>query len=292
MPDPVQQIFNIKRFLAAALVLLGLAQTAGAVEEIRAYHCITAFENGSINWSTGKIIAVGKAIPGDPKLVSHDAVPGAARADANRAIIDIMKNIRLSHDRKVREYAANNDVVMAGIEKTARDAVILKQYYTSALAVEMTIETSIYGGFLQLVLPDEIKQIPIIKPGAGASPADTADIREQPYSGLIVDARGLDIDPVLNPMIISEQGEKVYSAQFISREFAVQKGVCKYICSMKQALADTRIGRRPLVVKALRKEGEDTSNIVINMAQYRRLEKIHERHTFLKQCRVIIVKDQ
>lgn len=256
----------------------------------KGYHCITRFDNGAINWSTGHISAVGKASPEDNRETSHESVPGSARADANRQILEILKQIKINTTLSVDMYASKNDVILAGMEKTARDAVISKQYYTSALAVEIMIETSMFGGFLQLVLPEEIRQIPKISP----------DIRKEnlnegggiPYTGLIIDVKDLGIEPVISPVIISEQGDDVYSPVFISREFAVQNGVCKYICSMDQALQDKRVGNHPLVIRGLRKGEEPDTAIVISMSDYRLLEKATERHTFLKECRVIMVMDE
>jgi len=81
--------------------------------------CIFSLENGSINWSTGTVTAAGRAGPRINKDNIHEADPGSARADANRQLIDIMKQIRIHHDMKVGAYAAQNDVILAGIEKTA-----------------------------------------------------------------------------------------------------------------------------------------------------------------------------
>ncbi len=281
---------NLILFLLSGLsVFFGAILAQAGQQQIKSYHCVTSFDQGAVNWSTGKICATGKAVPNDKNLLSHEWVQGAARADANRNIIKIIKGIKLGNFQKVEQYAAQNDVILAGIEKTARDAIILKQYYTSALAVEMTIETSIYGGFLQLVLPEDIRQIPKIN--IEKLQADPDPEGRPLYSGLIIDATGLKIEPVLNPGIVSEQGHDVYSSAFISREFAVKNGVVKYLCSMKQAKKDRRVGNNPLVLKGLRKEGKENTSIVINMADYRALEKQPERHLFLRECRVIIVKD-
>lgn len=258
-------------------------------DQPKAYECITQFENGSINWTTGKIFALGKAAPEENKEISHESVFGSARADANRYIIENLKQIKIDNMSSVGEYASKNDVILAGMEKTARDAIVSKLYYTSALSVELTIETSMFGSFLQLILPEEIRQIPKINPDISQ---DKIKMTEKNfYTGLIVDARGIGIEPVLNPVIVSEQGHDIYSSKFISREFAVQKGVCKYLCSMDQAVKDKRIGNHPLVFKGLRKEEKSTTVIVISMPDYRLLEKTTERHIFLKECRVIIVKD-
>lgn len=251
--------------------------------------CTSSFENGSINWRTGDITAIGKAAPKDEKEAGLPSVPAAARADANRQIILLLKQIKINKVQTVDHYASGNDIILAGIEKTADDARILKQYYTSAMAVEIRIQTSMYGGFLQLVLPEEIRQIPKINPVSANKEAQTP--AKDRYTGLILDARGLGFEPVLNPVIVSEQGNDIYSSVYISREFAVQNGVCKYACTKEEALKEERIGSRPLFFKGLRKEGKENSSIVVSMSDYHELEKTTERHEFLKECRVVIIID-
>jgi hypothetical protein len=258
-------------------------------DQSKDYHCVTQFENGTINWSTGNISAIGKASPEDNTKISHESVLGAARADANRGIIEILKRIKINNTLSVDDYASKNDIILAGMEKTARDAIISKLYYTSALSVEIMVETSMFGGFLQLVLPEEIRQVTRISTEIRGE--NNKIIGENLYTGLIIDARELDVEPVLNPLIVSEQGHDIYSSVFISREFAVQKGVCKYLCSMDQALKDIRVGKHPLVFKGLRIEAKPDTAIVIRMSDYLLLEKATERHTFLRECRIIIVKD-
>ncbi len=252
-----------------------------------ASHCIIQFEKGSINWTTGNIMATGQASPEDNRQISIESVLGSARADANRHLINILKQIKINNILSVADYALNNDIILAGIEKTARDSIIEKQYYTSALSVQVIIKTSIFGGFLQLLLPEQIKQIPQIIPEKTQTNIKKPEYR--PYTGLIIDARKLGVEPVLNPVVISEQGHDIYSSKFISREFAVQNGVCRYFCDIEQALLDDKIGNHPLVLKGLRKEGNENNAIIISMSDYRVLEKVTERHDFLKKCRIIIV---
>jgi hypothetical protein len=253
--------------------------------------CITLFDNGEINWSTGKVTAIGKASPKGNKEGASESVPGSARADASRNIIDILKQIKITNTMTVEQYASQNDIILAGIEKTARDAVITKQYYTSALDVQIEIETNIGGGLLQLVLPEDIRQISRINAEKPVNPAKNG-MGNIPYTGLIIDARGLELEPTLYTTIVSEQGNEIYSSLFISREFAVQYGICTYVCSMDEAIQKKRIGSHPLVFKGLRKSSNDNASIVISMADTKQIERTAERHLFLKECRVIIVADQ
>ncbi|WP_245531991.1 hypothetical protein [Desulfobacter postgatei] len=255
-------------------------------------NCLQSLENGHIDWTTGLFTATGHASPEINAEGKAVAMPGSARACATRNLIAILKQIKISGDLTVGEYASTHDAILAGIEKVAQDARVCRQLYTSALDVEVWVEATSYGRFLQLVLPDHIREIPKIselKQGS-AEPVDkTPSAGAKPYTGLIVDARTLNFEPLLYPTIVSEQGREIYSSVFISREFAVQNGVCAYLCDMDQALASARIGSNPLVIKALRKTGDKIGAIVMSMADAKTLDRETERHIFLKECRVIVV---
>nr|WP_320190562.1 hypothetical protein [uncultured Desulfobacter sp.] len=282
---------KIHQMLMLGIVVLGM----GLFTENALPNCRQTLENGYIDWTTGLVTATGHAaaeINAEGRAVG---MPGSARACATRNLIAILKQMKISGGLTVGEYASTHDIILAGIETVAQDARVHRQQYTSALDVTVWVTASFYGGFLQLVLPDHIRQIPKInelKQGQ-AEPAQKSAtspvVGTQPYTGLIVDARRLNVVPVLYPTIINEQGREIYSSVFISREFAVQNGVCAYSWDMDQALASDRAGSNPLVVKALRKTGDKTGAIVMSMADAKILDRATERHTFLKKCKVIVV---
>ncbi len=276
--------------IVLSLLWIGTAATAMADET----RCLTQFDTGAVNWGTGKIQVTGKAAPEVGPDGVPVAMPGSARAHAIRNIIATLKQIHITADLTVGEYASTHDIILAGIEKTAQDATITRQLYTSAMDVEIKMEAPFFGGFLQLVLPEHIREIPIISdqtPESGAHPPTATSVDHLPYSGLIIDARGLNFSPILYPTIVEEQGKAVYSSMFVSREFAVQHGVATYLCEMSTALSFDRIGTHPLVFKALRRGTDKTGALVVSLTDAKTLEKTTERHKFLKECRVVIVTD-
>ncbi len=260
-------------------------------------HCVSTWDQGSFNWSSGKVRAYGKASPQkDNPLQSADAVLGGAKADASRKLIAVLKAIRLNGSQSVGDVVASNEKMMAGIEKTAMDAVLVEQHYTSDCAMQVTLETSIYGGFLQLVLPDDIREIPKIdsikiKKKKNAEDTKIGLTMSEPYTGLVLDARGIDFEPVLYPMVVSELGDTVYGPVFITREVAVQQGLCSYLCSMDLPQITDRAGINPMMIKGLRKGGENNSSIVISKSDAQKIEKATEFHTFMRECRIVIIVD-
>jgi hypothetical protein len=249
---------------------------------------ITKFENGSINWSTGIITAKGKAAPSkEDKNKSSSSIPGAAKTDAIVNLISILKDIKITN-KSVKEFVASNDDVMAQIENTISDIAAISQHYTSDGALEIEVAASMYGSFLQLILPSAIVQIPEIQ---SIETNDNVQKQRGKYTGLVLDARELKFQPVLYPVIKNEYGDEIYSSVFINREYAVQYGVCKYFCSMEKAVMHKRVGNNPLVLKALR-TGENKNSIILNKSDAEKIEKIIEHYSFFKECRVIVVLDQ
>lgn len=250
--------------------------------------CITMFQNGFINWSDGYISATGRAGPDENGgTISPESIPGAAKADAIRNLVTILKTIKISK-KTVKEKLGPNHEVMAGIEKTASDASVARQYYTSDTAMVIKLKAPIRGGFLQLVLPDEIREIPRVKQIDKETESGKIK-KEVEHTGLVIDARALDFEPVLNPAVFSEKGDQIYGSLFISREYAVQFGVAKYLCTIEAAMEDQRTGPNPITLKGLRKGHENENAIIIKNADAQKVEKAAERHTFLKKCAVIIV---
>lgn len=287
--------FIVNSLTAAYFVLLTMVPSAFAVEpngtqsrQGSGKECITMFENGCINWSEGRITATGRAGPDkNGGTISPESIPGAAKAEASRNLVTIFKTIKISK-KTVQEKMSSNHAVMAGIEKTASDASVARQYYTSDTAMTVKLKAPIHGGFLQLVLPDEIREIPRVKQIENETEGGKIK-KAVEHTGLVIDARALDFEPVLNPAVFSEKGDQIYGSLFISREYAVQFGVVKYLCTMEKALSDQRTGPNPIVLKGLRKGQENENVIIIKNADAQKVEKAAERHMFLKKCAVIIV---
>lgn len=251
-------------------------------------HCLTRMGQAQVNWSTGMVRAFGKAVPADRKKASTpDYILSVARSNAGKHLIYILTHLELTAGRRVKDVVAGDDHLLAGIEKIALDAPIVHQLYTSDKTMSVVLETSLYGGYLQSVLPEEISQIPVINvSGPVVDPSSPSR-----FTGMVIDARAIGFEPVLYPRVISELGSDIYSAVMVSREFAVQNGVCGYACLPDPELIRERAGDNPVRVKGLRKEGPGNAAIVISRSDGERIEKIRERHRFMRRCRVMILVD-
>jgi len=279
---------RVSALFTALLVTATCFFSAGHADTPDIGECKALFSHGSINWTTGKVQATGRALPPEQEMEqASEYILSAAKADASRHLIAILKQIHLTANMPVEKHIASKDRRMAGIEEIASNALIKKQHYISDRSMEVTLETSLLGGFLQLVLPEKIKQIPEIRT---INPEQKPE-SQKAYTGLVIDARELDFQPVLYPVVVSEQGEEIYSALFISREHAVQRGVCQYVCGSDLTGALKKAGENPILVKGLRKGRENNSTIVIAWPDSEKIEKATEHYRFMRECRVVILLD-
>jgi hypothetical protein len=245
-------------------------------------------ENGSINWSRGVVQAKGIGIP--PTKLSGDSNARTealtdAKLNASHVILKIIKELRINGTTVVGDYAIQEPAIMSKIENMVNNAKVVKKEYLTDGTVKIEMEVNLRGGFAQLILPKEIKPLDSIK-------LVTMNKSSTPvFTGLVVDAKGLGVKPVMVPKIIDENNQEVYGSAFVSREYAVQQGMSGYSRDLKESLKDKRVSDYPLVVKGLKTSGPGHSEIVISNADASKLRGISESLYFMKKCRVIIVID-
>jgi len=275
----------------AALILFwpttGMCQEEGELLE--------TVGSGAINWTSGIIRAVGIGAPPEKFYGKPEARPMALRAakmDAYRNILEVIQGVRIESSTTVKNFMVTDDSISAQVSGMVRGAQVAKQEYMSDGTVEITLEMNLKGGFAQLVLPQNIKQVEPIKSNATSSPEKSSQTSDsKTFTGLVVDARGLNAKPAMSPRVLDENGQEVFGAAFVSREYAVQQGMSGYSKNMNTAVKNQRVTENPLIVKAIKTEGPGKTDLVINNTEASNLRGASENLSFLKQCRVIIVVD-
>jgi hypothetical protein len=261
--------------------------------------------NGTIDWTEGVVQATGIGAPPEKFYGKPQAVPMALRAaqlDAYRRVLEVTKGVRVDSQTVVDDHAVKSDIIRSQVEGMIKGAQIVKKEYLSDGSVEVTLQLSLHGGFAQLMLPSEIQQVEKIRSipetGLMTSPQQTTpgtlDIPTsggKVYTGLIIDARGLDARPAMSPKIVDETGKEVYGSAYVSREFAVQQGMSGYARDLTAARQNPRVASDPLIVKGLRTQGPGKSDIIISNADAAKILSSSENLSFLQKCRVMIVLD-
>ncbi len=110
-----------------------------------------------------------------------------------------------------------------------------------------------------------------------------------PYTGLIVDSRGMKIMPMLFPSIYSEAGLEIYGRNFIDISFSVNGGVASYCHNEDQARTDARAGEHPYFATAIKSINDCP---VLSKKDVRRILSSQSTINNLKKCRVIFIIDR
>lgn len=291
----------MKKYAILAIAFVGLLVLPASVYCEQWQDLVEQMANGNINWTKGVVQAKGIGAPPEKYYGKAQARPMALRAaklDAMRNLLETTKGVRISSTTLVKDFAIASDIIMSQVEGMVKGAQIVHQEYMSDGTVEITMQMSLMGGFAQLILPREIKHVESIRtmpPVHKAPVAEPSALEPKPvsevFTGMVIDARGINARPAMAPKIINENGEEVYGSAYVSREFAVQQGMSGYAKDLTAAQSNPRVTNSPLTVKGLRTEGHGRSDIVISNADASRLQSASEHLAFLKKCRVMIVVD-
>jgi hypothetical protein len=282
-------------------------------------------DKGKINWSEGYIEAVGIGAPPERYMGKPNARPMALRAakiDAYRNLLEVTKGVRVDSTTIVKDFTVESDVINAQVDGLVKGAMVANQEYMSDGTVEVTLRMPLSGGFSQIIIPKALGKRPEVTPPspppaappetpaappetpvtppetpvtppetpvapAPSAPAPTGEV----YTGMVVDARGLQARPAMAPKVIDENGKEVYGSMNVDKEYAVQQGMSGYARDLTAAQSNPRVTNNPVSVKGIKTEGPGRADIVISNADADKIRGVSENLTFLKKCRVMIVLD-
>jgi len=112
----------------------------------------------------------------------------------------------------------------------------------------------------------------------------------QVYSGLIVDARELDVNPSKSPKIWDDSGNIIYGDLDIDPEYVIKVGIVQYESTVGDAIRHETAGRNPIVVRALRRGTHPyNADVVISKEDGKWIIKANNRSYFLELLKVVFV---
>lgn len=133
---------------------------------------------------------------------------------------------------------------------------------------------------------------PVVEPvkTAKAVPEyEKIDLSKVNYSGLIIDAREIDVKPALMPKVLDEKGAVIYSSANMQKEEAVKTGVVGYAKEVDAAKKHPRVTETPVVVAAMKGSGEKKSDVIISDRDAQVITTTEPTLGYLKKGRVMIV---
>ncbi|MCL6629085.1 MAG: hypothetical protein K6U00_05760 [Armatimonadetes bacterium] len=240
--------------------------------------------NGWINWNRQVVKAIGCGmLPGDLADESQaiDVAHSAATLDARRNLMFAARTIRITGNVYLKDVLTKSEAAQQRLNRMIGEAAVVSERQLADRSFEVIMQLPLIGetGIISLI-EERFSTKTISKYRETVSDSPT---------GVIVDARGLDIKLGMTPQISDEHGTNVYGAHTACREYAIQRGIVAYYPTMEQALKSPRSGCHPLVVKALKKDTRSDTDIIIRDRDAVRIKTANEATNILDQCNVSIV---
>lgn len=261
------------------------AQLAGRVGDV-----IESMGTGGVDWTTGVVTATGLGAPPENAVNRAQARAMAERAAfivATRNLLEVVKGIRVDSATLVENFITTSDVIKTEVSGFVQGAQIMKKQVNPDGSVEVMVGVKLTGDLLNTLLPKQAgggQPVPI-PPQAAPAPSAAA------FTGLIVDARGTGVRPAMAPKIRNEEGREVYGSAFVNRQYAVEQGMVGYLKDVGAAQTNPRVTDRPLLVKALKTDGPNRTDLVISNGDAQVLHGMKEHLNFLEKARVMVVLD-
>lgn len=259
--------------LAVPLTALGQGKEAKAPPPAAAVESARPMGPG-VNWEGQVLRATGAGAPDLKAANPAQARLGAERAakmDALRNLLEQARGIQLNAGRTVGDEMSR-DEVRGRVEGAIRGYKVVAKRYFSDSGVEVDVEVPLAVITASLMTPAPDAVIPLNAEGA------------QKYTGLVVDARGLGVKPVLAPRLLDGSGKALYGVAALSDESRATSGVAAWFESLEAAKKASLVGEKPLVVKATGLKGSD---LVLASEGVKALGEVNTR--FLAEGRVVIV---
>ena len=114
-------------------------------------------------------------------------------------------------------------------------------------------------------------------------------VPEAPYTGLLVDVRGLRLQPSIAPRVLSAAGHVIHGAATVDRSLAADYGVAGYDDDIDRAYKSERLGgeeANPFIVRATGTAGRYSGDAILDNFDAVQALEADEVGDFLRQGRV------
>lgn len=308
--------------LSAVLLAMGVAQRqeTGAKTVVTLTAVVEQVGPGTVNWTQGYLEANGEAAypQGRSGAQARLMARRGAIIDAQRNLLEVMEGVRISAESVMKDLELVSDEVRTRVEGVIKGAVIVREQ-DKGDAYQVTLRLPLGGDLAALVRtlqaepekvdprlsreevgrfsPPQLPPVPQAKPTPGKetlAPLPLPRVEAGPYTGLLIDCRGLGVKPSMSPKIRRADGTEVWGTLSVSSEYVNAYGIVAYLRDPKDLTHPdivARIGQRPLVVRAIGAVGKFHTDPLLSDEDVRRVLEENARYYFLDQMRVAFLVD-
>lgn len=289
----MKKIFTRSACVLASLSLMLLTQpslaqyNASTMDDMTSERVMENIGTAAIDWSEGIVRVTGSGAPPDRGSLAQKRLMAerSATAEAYRQLAEAIYGIRVNSETIVRDFTVESDVIKTYVKALIKGAQKMDLRYMDDGTVEVDMIVKLYSssGLSGALQPQKhVVPPPPVSLEANPEPGD--------YTGIIIDCRGLGVEPAMSPAIVSKDGGEVYLGHLpISPDFVINHGIVGYARTLSQARQNSRVGDKPLVIKALSASGNFKTDALIDEHDTQLLMGLEAKSKVLREAHVIFV---
>ena len=284
------------RLLPSLLLICGAAIGQEVEESLSLGSGDGQIIEGRIDWTNNEIFAYGEGVaPDDLTNPARRRLMGAlaAKVVAYRNLLELIGEVRIDSKTQVGMAMVQSDSVRIRLEGVVRGATVVQGSQTEVDGLyRVALRLKLLNDFSEAVLPVAETSAPDEDSFDESELDSLLTYSPETYTGLIVDARGLDLRPSMAPKILSASGAQIYGVAIAEQHFVTNIGLVGYHKDPEQAAASDRLGGNdayPLAVKAEKVSGLYNADVVISNEDAANIRFADTSAEFLKECRVALI---
>ncbi len=211
--------------------------------------------DGTVDWERQVLRVTGNGPPDVKASNAAQARLGAERSARDNALAALRERVQglpLRADRTVGEELADGDA-RRRLDPVLQGYRVVRTRYFSDGGVRLEVELPLGVLTEALVNPSG----PVGVPGPGKPTEDKAPA-EGKHTGVVVDARALGMTAMLAPRLVDDTtGQPLHGPATLDARARQDLGVAGFFPTLEAARASARVGTRPLVLKAVKRDGAD-----------------------------------
>ena len=190
-------------------------------------------------------------------------------------------------EKDVDDFVTKN--VEIGVEEKVKDLPDGRKAVYVEVSTPMHGNTKSIQSIIKPILEKEKKVEEYeVEKEAKASAAVQVE-QKGPFTGLIIDTRGMKVIPCIAPEVLATAGGKVYGPEVAQQEYVEKTGIVGWTRTLKPARPHIRAGDRPLIIKS--KDLPEANIMIVSNNDADVIITADGKYYFLSKGRVVVVVD-
>jgi len=216
----------------------------------------------------------------------------------------LIKNLLFDADQTVEDYLTQSGKLMRQFDRMNLNSKELESHFLSDGSTINEYEIPVTGSLMKILIPRTGGGVPLatlccptckrpwpedmlVPEGVKLIPLENEFTPQ--YTGVLIDARDVTLNPCLFPKVITDEGQEVYSLSFADSSYVAGQGLVVYMNSFTDAFKSDRLGINPLRITALRSTGTNKTDLIIPAASAKMMHSSQHNLEVLEHCQVVVL---